>query len=175
MWPFQRCLPDAFAAILHVDRDVAQGALNRIRRQWEGLQRLEQPGHEALVKDVFWAGMIPLVHESMCICHRNGWQSGRNEVKRMVYEQWAPIAGIKRVLEDVFGALKHEASRNNNCNLSRAHAFFEATLCKLCTRSQHMKMTRQGSSGNLDIIASGLEKPLGCARCFDGRGNVHHL
>ena len=131
MWPFQRCLPDAFAAILHVDRDIAQGALNRIRRQWEGLQRLvEQPGHEALVKDVFWAGTNPLVHESMCICHRNGWQSGRNEVKRMAYEQWAPIADTKRVLEDVFGALKHEASRNKNCKMSRAHAFFEATLCK---------------------------------------------
>ena len=53
--------------------------------------------------------------------------------------------------------------------------FVEATLCK----ALHPKPTDgddkdEDPPGNLDIIASGLEKPLGCARCFDGRGNVHH-
>ena len=131
LWQFQRCPPDSFAGILHNKPKVAQDALNLIRRQWEGVQKLERvTAAAALRQDLYWAGTNPLVHESMAICARHGWQITA-EVKGMAYEQWAGISDTKRVLEDVFAALRVTAQRNKNNKLSRPHSFFEASIAKI--------------------------------------------
>ena len=85
----------------------------------------------ALLKDLYWAGTNPLVHESMAICARNNWQASAADVKGMAYEQWAGISDTKRVLEDVFAVLKTEAQRNKNLKMSRPRSFFEAACAKI--------------------------------------------
>ena len=67
----------------------------------------------------------------------------------------------KACVEDVFGALKHEASRNNNCKVSRAHALFEATLCKaLHPKPTNMDDKDKDPPETLTLLPADWRSPL---------------
>ena len=167
MWQFQACPPDAFAAILHPCPSERTRACRRLRRCWEAVLTLSQSlsaahapaSHEKLMGDLYWAGTNPLVHESFDILERNKWRPTA-DVKHMVLDQWGGISDTKRVLEDVFAALKHAAARNKNSKLSRPHAYFEAHTCKVLSPSQDENDQTHEPAQTLVVSGASWQAPL---------------
>ena len=123
---------------------MAQNKLNQIKQQWQQAKKLARrvsrsAGQDRLFKNLYWAGSNPLVHESMHICEARGWDSKHLEVKHMAWEQWCALSDTKRVLEDVFAALKQAAAQNKNMRMSRPRTFFEAASSSALTPSGQSK------------------------------------
>ena len=157
MLPFEHCPPNSFAAFLHLDTTQSQSKMKEIKHLWKSVCELSglpvrSPGQNRLLKHLYWLSS-PLVHESMQVCQANDWDCRQCEVKQMAWEQWAALSDTKRVLEDVFASLKHEASRNKNMKMSRPHSYFAAATSSALSPSSFgkSKVDVSGFSGEPDF------------------------
>ena len=136
MMMYTVCMPEGLAAVLVPEQTASRRAMRQVRESWENVQNLHraaasQPACAKLYEDIYWAHSNVLVHEAMLICEQNEWNPEKNAVRKMVYDIWAGVADTKRVLEDVFGALKNVSTRNKNGHMSAHHAYFEASFAKV--------------------------------------------
>ena len=136
MMMYTVCMPEGLAAVLVPEQTASRRAMRQVRESWENVQNLHraaasQPACAKLYEDIYWAHSNVLVHEAMLICEQNEWNPEKMAVRKMVYDIWAGVADTKRVLEDVFGALKNVSTRNKNGHMSAHHAYFEASFAKV--------------------------------------------
>ena len=136
MMMYTVCMPEGLAAVLVPEQTASRRAMRRVRESWENVQNLHRaaaarPACAKLYEDIYWAHSNVLVHEAMLICEQNDWNPETMAVRKMVYDIWAGVADTKRVLEDVFAALKNVSTRNKNGHMSAHHAYFEASFAKV--------------------------------------------
>lgn len=145
MIQFEVCLPEGFAAAFHPNRDVAQNYFSKFQQTWshmcyigDNLQTLTHAGKlKACWKDAYWAHNNPLVHESVMICEDAAWNVSDPNVLEMALEQHGALPDTKRVLEDVFGHLKHLVSGKKNKRLDRHRVFCEASAARILQPGVH--------------------------------------
>ena len=137
MMMYTYCMPEGLAAVLQPDEVASKSAMSRVRATWENVQKLSrsaaaQPRYAGkLSEDIYWAHSNVLVHEAMLICQENEWKHSSDAVRKMAYDMWAGVGDTKRVLEDVFAALKNVSTRSKNGHISSHHAYFEACYAKV--------------------------------------------
>ena len=131
MLKFSVCFPDALAATLHPNSGAGQAGLDRARVTWENASvAFSTPSAQALCQDLHWAKTQPVCHELVHVLESHNWQVRSAAVRRAAFIAFGGIVDTKRVLEDVFAALKNASQRNKNRHMSKHHAYFEAAFAE---------------------------------------------